>query len=107
MGAWHRLPNYKDYFPISVIDNIFLKLTSRLQTVVCLNIIYVFHFFVVEVGNLAQPIPKLDYFDEFQNLRTPAPSVEIHTFTIPGDGQFVMTANYVQNKGKTDPSVKR
>ena len=40
-------------------------------------------------------------------MRTPAPSVEIHPFVIPGEGQFVMMANYVQNKVGSNTSVKR
>ena len=41
--------------------------------------------------------PKLDYFTEHQKVLAPAPAIDIHVFTIPGEGQFVFMANYNAN----------
>ncbi|KAF6018963.1 tspear [Bugula neritina] len=51
-------------------------------------------------SNLIQPVPQLDYFVEHQQVVGPAPSIDIHVFTIPGEGLFVVMANYNNHQRK-------
>lgn len=69
-------------------------------------LIIFYSFLTAASANMVQTLPQLDYFEESQRLTTIAPSVEIHKFTIPGEGQFVMMANYFQNTND-DRSTKR